>query len=102
MALKQPTFSKLTRRSQMNIDQLNNLRSLDAVQGAVAVVDRLQDLPAAQQVAGLAVAFVIFAETLRISPSALINKAERMVTNADTFYTRDVKALRDYVEGEIA
>lgn len=85
----------------MNRDQLNTVPAIEAVRNAYAIVDRVQDLPGHQQVAAIAVAFTLYAEVLGISPSELINKAERIVRDADTFYTREAKALRDYVKEEL-
>lgn len=86
----------------MNQDQLNFVAPIDAVRDAYGIVDRVQDLTPGRQVAAIAVAFTLYAETLGISPSELINRAQRIVADADTHYTREAKALRDYVQQEVA
>lgn len=73
----------------------------DAVTAAYQAVSTLQDFKPAQQVAGVSILFHIIAEQLGLSPSELLNKAERMTADADTYYSREVKALRDYVRGEL-
>lgn len=85
----------------MNRDKLNFVAPIEAVRDAYAIVDRVQDLDGARQVAAIAVAFSLYAESIGISPSELINRAHRIVADADTHYTREAKALRDYVKQEV-
>lgn len=85
----------------MNKDQLNSVSSIEVLRDVVAIVDRIQDYPGSRQVAAVAVTFRIYSEVLGIDPSELINKAQRIVKDADTFFTREAKALRDYVREEV-
>jgi len=85
----------------MNKDRLNSVAPIRAIQQAYAVADRLQDMPSEEQVVALAVAFQLYAEVLRLDPSELLNKAQRIVNDGDTHYTREAKALRDYVQQEV-
>lgn len=82
-------------------DNLPTTNARDAVTAAYQAVSTLQDFTPAQQVAGVSILFHTIAESLGISPSELLNKAQRMATDADTHYAREVKALRDYVKGEL-
>lgn len=85
----------------MNKDLLNSVVSFHAVEAAYAAVSAVQTMPKHKQVAGIAVLFTVICEELKLSPSELINKASRIAKDADTFYTRETKALRDYVQGEL-
>jgi hypothetical protein len=85
----------------MNKDQLNSVVSFHAVEAAYAAVSAVQAMPKAKQVAGVAVLFAVICEELKLDPSELINKAQRMSKDADGFFTREMKALRDYVQGEL-
>lgn len=73
----------------------------DAVTAAYTQISAVQDLPAAQQVAGAALLFHSICENLQVSPHELLNKAMRMEKDADTFFQREAKALREYVKGEL-
>lgn len=64
-------------------------------------MDKVQDLDGSEQVAAIAVAFTLYSEVLGISPSELINRAQRIIADADTHYTREAKALRDFVKEEV-
>ena len=85
----------------MNRDQLNSVVSFHAVEAAYAAVSALQAMPPAKQVMGAAVLFSVLCEELKLDPSELINKAQRVAKDADGFFTREMKALRDYVKGEL-
>jgi hypothetical protein len=47
------------------------------------------------------VLFTVICEELKLDPSELISKATRVAKDADGFFTRETKALRDYVKGEL-
>jgi hypothetical protein len=85
----------------MNIDRLNSLNPHAALQAAYLCIDSLQQFPAEQQIAGAAVLFNSLCEVLRLCPSELINKAQRMTKDADGFYTREAKAMTEYVKSEL-
>jgi hypothetical protein len=55
-----------------------------------------------EQVAGIAVLFVAFCDGLGIDHSQLIDATRRRMNHDDTFFKRELKALRDYIQGELA
>lgn len=85
----------------MNRDQLNSVVSFHAVEAAYAAVSAVQTMAPAKQVMGAAVLFSVLCEELKLDASELINKAQRVAKDADGFFTREMKALRDYVKGEL-
>ena len=84
-------------------DQLPTVGPQQAVQGAYAAVSALQHLPAGQQVAAASVLFLHITEVLGISPQELLDKARRWSSDADTmsFFRPEIKALKDYIKGEL-
>jgi hypothetical protein len=85
----------------MNTDKLNSIISFHAIDGAYAAVSAIQGFEKHKQVAGAAVLFTVICEELGLNPSELINKAQRIARDADTFYAVEAKALRAYVKGEL-
>jgi hypothetical protein len=85
----------------MNTDKLNSIISFHAIDGAYAAVSAIQGFEKHKQVAGAAVLFTVICEELGLNPSELISKASRIAKDADGFFTRETKALRDYVKGEL-
>jgi hypothetical protein len=85
----------------MHPDRLNTTNADEATTAAYAAISALQSFPAATQVAGAVLLTHIIAQTLRMTPSELFNKAARMEKDADTYYQRRIKALRDYCNGEL-
>lgn len=86
----------------MDVKQkVNFVPAGEAVRVAYAALNTLQAERPEHQVVGLAVLFTVVSAELGISPSELINKAERMVAHNDTFFQREVKALRDYTREEL-
>lgn len=92
-----------TKRTHMGKarDNLPTTNAGDAVQAAYQALSSLQNFTPAQQVAGVAILLKEIAEQINVSPSELLDKAARMTTDADTFFTREVKALRAYIQGEL-
>jgi hypothetical protein len=82
-------------------DQLNSINAYRAVEVAYDTVSHLQQYQAHEQVAGLAVLMHVMADRTGVSVSELMSKAERIELDADTFFRRELKALRDYVDKEI-
>lgn len=72
-----------------------------AVQAAFAALSGLGDNTPDYQVLGCALLLRVIAERAGLDLSELINQAGRMEKDADDFFRREVKALRDYVDGEI-
>lgn len=72
-----------------------------AVQTAFAAISAIQHLPANEQLAGIAYLFNITAKRAGMTVSELVDVAERMERDADTYFQRETKALRDYVDNEL-
>lgn len=85
----------------MNNDQLNSVNPHGAVQAAYSAVSALQTFRPAEQIAGAGVLIATICAETGISPSDLLEKAARMAAHADTYYTREIKALRHYVQEEL-
>jgi hypothetical protein len=82
-------------------DQLNGINAHKAVEIAYDTISFLQQHKAHEQVAGLAVLMKVMADRTGVSVSELLSKAERIERDADTFFRREIKALRDYIDQEI-
>lgn len=82
-------------------DKLCFVSASDAVRVAYAGIDRLQGERPEHQVAAVCILFKEFSEQLGISPSELIDRASRMANDNDTFFQRELKALRDYITQEL-
>lgn len=72
-----------------------------AVQVAYFTASQLQDFRTAEQLAGVALFLNEACQQLGIDAREMFNKADRMAKDADTFHQREVKALRDYIKGEL-
>lgn len=86
----------------MDKDKLNSINKRDAVTAAFVALDAVQNLAPHVQVAAVAVLFTAFADTTRIGVSELVDKARRITKDDDTYYQREVKALRDYIQQELS
>jgi hypothetical protein len=82
-------------------DQLNSINAYKAVEIAYDAISFLQQHKPHEQVAGLAVLMRVVADRTGVSVSELMSKAERIERDADTFFRRELKALRDYIDQEI-
>lgn len=85
----------------MDKDKLNSSNPKQTIDAAYAALSSIQDRPAHVIVAGISVLFVELAEQTGIGVSELVSKAQRISRDGDTFFDREVKALRDYVKGEL-
>lgn len=83
------------------LDQINSMNASKAVQVAYFIASQLQDFTPAQQAAGAALFLNELCEQVPLDARAVLNKSARMAKDADTFYQREVKALRDYIKGEL-
>lgn len=84
-------------------DQLPHVPAQAAIQSAYTVLNAVQHLTPGEQVAGVVVFFHHLSEQLGINPTELLDKARRWTQQADgmSFYRPEVKALRDYISGEL-
>lgn len=71
------------------------------VQAAYGALSAIQGERPGTQLMAVTVLFKTLAETLGADISQLLNSAERLTTDDDTFFRREVKALREYVKGEL-
>lgn len=85
----------------MNTDRLNSMKPQEAAQSAYAQISAVQHLPPDQQVAGAVLLLRAMAEELRLDLSQLMQQAARVMDDADTYYNREVSALRMYVRKEL-
>lgn len=83
------------------LDNLSFTNPHDAVTAAYAQVSATQTMAPHLQVAGAAVLFTNLCAGLDLNPSEVINKAQRLTADADTFYTTTIRALREYIKQEI-
>lgn len=81
--------------------QLPSVNPLTVVQAAYNAASSLQTFTPGEQVAAAAVLLKVMSERTGVSISELLNKAERMEKDADTNYTREIRALREYVKEEL-
>lgn len=87
--------------SNRTINGLPFVRADKATQVAYAAVSAIQTFEPAEQVAGAALLLSVITSQLNIHPGELLNKAKRWENDADTYYQREIKALRDYTNGEL-
>ena len=85
----------------MNKDRLHRIEPRQAAIAAYVGISALQNLPAHEQVAGVMVLAVVIAESSGIGLSEFIDQAKRIVKDADTYYTTEIRSLRAYTENEI-
>lgn len=81
--------------------QLPTVNALMAVQAAYAAVSAVQTYTPGEQVAALAIALRVAAQHTGIGVGELLDKASRMDAHADTNYTREIRALREYIKNEV-
>jgi hypothetical protein len=86
-----------------NKDQLNNVNQ-DAVGAAVVrIVDRVQQLPPAVQVAALAVTSVLLAENLDINHQDAMTVARNVMTDQATgLRTHQFRGMARYLREEVS
>lgn len=85
----------------MNIDKLNSVRPREVLQVAFHVLDTLQNHPPHLQVIAPVLIIKEMSELLQISPSELLDKAERIAGDLFDNYTPEILALREYIRQEL-
>ncbi len=68
---------------------------------AFIVISRIQDTRPADQFRAVMLAALAMAETLGLDPHEEIERARRMMADAEGPYTNHVQAIRDYTRGEL-
>lgn len=81
-------------------DELNSMHPAKAVQAAYNCASQMQDFRKAEQIAGVALFLNELCLAKKLDVSELFNQVGRMAKDADTFFQRETKALRDYIQGE--
>jgi hypothetical protein len=71
------------------------------VQAAYGALSAIQHERPGVQVMASAILFFVLADELKLDISQLISQASRITTDDDTYFRREVKALRAYVQGEL-
>ncbi|QOC54166.1 hypothetical protein [Caulobacter vibrioides] len=69
---------------------------------AFRIIDRMQDIDPSAQVRALMLAATVTCEALRLDPHEEIERARRMMAQAEGPFTYHVQAIRSYAEGELA
>lgn len=85
----------------MNKDKLHQIVPRQASIAAYTGISAMQHLPAHEQMSGAMVLAVVLAEASGMGISEFVNQAQRIVKDADTYYTTEIRSLRAYVESEI-
>lgn len=83
------------------IDSVTSVDSREVAQTSVGVLDRIQGETPGVQIQSLAMLFLIIAEEFQVDIRDELQRAQRVMTGADDFYKPEVRALRDYVRGEL-
>lgn len=82
-------------------DHLPHVNAVKVVKGCFAYLSGISDFPPDIQVMSAAVLVRVIADRAGLDLSQLLDAARRVELDADTFFQREAKALRDYVDGEI-
>jgi hypothetical protein len=80
-------------------DQLASVSTLRAQIAAFAVIDKLQDLRPAEQVAGAALLFAMLARHFHVDPREVLMQTDRRI--ADALKDPRFRAIREYLKEEI-
>lgn len=84
-------------------DQLNNASLPACASAAMTVVDRLQqNFQAAPQVVGLAAAFLFLCEHYGVEPQDAFTVTKNVIAGADKAKLPEFRAVREYIQKEIA
>ena len=84
------------------IDSVSSVDSRHVAKAAVGVLDRIQGEPAGVQIQTFAMLFLILSEQFDVDIRDELARAERVMRDADDFYKPEVRALREYVRGELS
>lgn len=85
----------------MNRDKLNSINPLAAVQSAYVAVSAIQGMKPEEQVAGASLLLYVMASNLNLDISQLMDMSQRIRKDADSNYTIEIRALREYVREEL-
>ena len=85
----------------MNLDKLHSCDPRFVTEAAYTLITAAQQYPAAIQVGAVALLFREMAEVMGLDVSALLNQVQRIAKDSDTNYSREIRALRNYIKGEL-
>lgn len=83
-------------------DQLEFIAPAAVAHGAAKVMNALQDEPKGVQVQTMAAAFFLFCDVFGLDPRRELERSERVMHDGDKQFRVEFKALRAYIEGELA
>lgn len=84
----------------MNTDRMNNANPHTVASAAMAVVDRLQNFPPADQIMGAAALFLILAEHRGIPAQDIFTATKNLINGVDG-KRPEFRALAEYVKHEL-
>lgn len=84
----------------LNRDEMNSVGVRDAATSTMAIIDRIQDMPAHVQVVAMTAAFKLLVERYNISPQDVFTVADNVMNHADGRRV-EFDAIRMYMENEI-
>lgn len=82
-------------------DKLPLVPAATATRVAYTFLDVAQTEMPQDFVVGLSLLFTQMCRSLELDPSQLINASERRLSNDDTFFKREIKAMDDFFKGEM-
>lgn len=83
------------------IDQLNTAGEAQVSRVAFGVVDRIQDEKPGLQVQAMAVLFLLLCDMYGLDVRRVLERADRVIHDADRKYRPEIGAIRDYIKGEL-
>lgn len=83
------------------IDSVTTVDSRQVAKAGVGILDRIQGETPGVQIQSLAMLFLIIAEEFQVDIRDELSRATHVMIGADDFYKPEVRALRDYVRGEL-
>lgn len=82
-------------------DQISFVEPRTVLEASYGALSSIQTERPGVQVMAVAVLFKTLADELKLDVSELMNQASRIATDDDTPYRANVRALREYVKGEL-
>lgn len=86
----------------MHPDRINAVDPREILKAAYAALSGAQRHAPNHQLLGAAVLFVTYCQRLGLDARALLEKAERIKKDADVAFGYHVRALENYIDGEIS
>lgn len=84
------------------MDRINSVSAKTVPMLAFNVISANQDAPPASQIVALAVAFQAVCDALGLSPVQLLEKAGRLITDAERLrYDASIPAIKQYAQAEM-